>query len=279
MRRVPAPALVLGGIASVQIGAAIAKGLFDRLGPAGTVWLRMSFGALVLLLIWRPRLEREGLRTIVLFALVLGTMNLCFYEAIDRLPLGVAVTLEFFGPLGVALAGSRRALDLVWVGLAGTGIVLLGGSQAGGAWVGIVFALVAGGLWGAYILLGARLGRVGTGGSALTISMAIAAVLLAPFGIVGAGSSLLDLGALATGAGVAILASAIPYTLEIEALRRLPAHVFGVLMSLEPAVAALAGVVILGQALGTKEWIAIAFVVVASAGAARGARTTIKPEI
>jgi inner membrane transporter RhtA len=274
--RVPPVALVLGAISSVQVGAAIAKSLFDEIGASGTVFVRVLFAALVLALIWRPEVAGHGRREIllaVLFGLTLAAMNLAFYSALDRIPLGITVTLEFVGPLGVAVAGSRSALDLLWVALAAGGILLLsdfGAADLDG--VGVALALFAGCLWATYILLSARVGRVFPGGSGLTLAMIVAAAALLPVGVAGAGADLLVPWILAAGAAVAILSSAIPYSLELEALRRMPQHVFGVLMSLEPAVAALAGFVLLGEDLVPRELVAILFVVAASAGAASGAK-------
>src|SRR4051794_8545512 len=205
-------------------------------------------------------------------------MNLSFYEALDRIPLGIAVTIEFVGPLAVAIGGSRRALDLVWVLLAAVGIVLL--ARAGGHvnTAGILFALLAGVFWATYILLSARTGRVFPGGSGLSLAMAVGAVLLLPVGIAGGGSALLRPELLAAGAGVAMLSSAIPYSLELAALRRPPPRVFGVLLSLEPAMAALAGFVILDQGLRLRDGIAIALVAAASAGASVTGETRPAPE-
>jgi inner membrane transporter RhtA len=274
--RVPPVALVLGAISSVQFGAALAKTLFDEIGAGGTVFIRVVFAALVLALIWRPRVAGLGRRETllaVLFGLTLAGMNLAFYSALDRIPLGITVTLEFVGPLGVAVAGSRGALDLLWVGLAAAGILLLSDFGSGDLdGVGVALALLAGCLWAAYILLSARVGRVFPGGSGLAIAMVIAAVLLCPVGVAEAGADLLVPWILAAGAAVAILSSAIPYSLELEALRRMPPGVFGVLMSLEPAVAALAGLVVLGEDLTVRELVAIMLVVAASAGAASGAK-------
>jgi len=259
----------------VQFGAAFAKTIFDEVGPAGTVFLRVLFAALVLMAVWRPAVRgrtRADWRLIALFGLALGGMNLAFYEALDRIPLGVAVTFEFVGPLGVAIAGSRRLLDLAWVALAAAGILLLsdfGGADLDG--VGVALALVAGGFWAAYILLSVRVGNAFAGASGLALAMVAAALMLAPFGVADAGSELLAPGVLAVAAAVAMLSSAIPYTLEMEALRRMPAGVFGVMMSIEPAVAALAGFILLDEGLATRELVAILLVVAASAGAARNA--------
>lgn len=274
--RVPPVVFVLGAISSVQVGAALAKTLFDEIGPGGTVFVRVLFAALVLVLIWRPRVAGLGRREIllaVLFGLTLGCMNLAFYSALDRIPLGITVTLEFVGPLGVAVAGSRGALDLLWVALAAAGILLLSDFGTGDLdRAGVALALLAGGLWAAYILLSARVGQAFPGGSGLALAMIVAAALLLPVGVAEAGADLLVPWILAAGAAVAILSSAIPYSLELEALRRMPAGVFGVLMSLEPAVAALAGFVVLGEDLVARELVAILLVVAASAGAASGGR-------
>ena len=271
--RIPPTVLVLAGVASVQFGAALAKSLFDEVGPGGMVFLRVLFAALILVAIWRPAVggrPHAHWRLVAVFGLCLGAMNLAFYESIERIPLGIAVTLEFVGPLGVAIAGSRRPLDLAWVGLAAAGILLL--SDVGSAdldGLGVALALVAGALWAAYILLSARVGQVFPDGSGLALAMVVAAVALVPVGVADAGSDLLVSGVLAAAVGVAILSSAIPYSLEMEALRRMPAGVFGVLMSTEPAVAALAGFILLDEGLATRELVAILLVVAASAGAAR----------
>jgi inner membrane transporter RhtA len=276
LARSPSTGLVIGGIASVQFGAAIAATLFDRVGPAGTVFLRLAFGSLILLAVWRPRLSgrtREDLRLAALFGLVLAGMNLSFYGAIARIPLGIAVALEFVGPLTVALMGSRRRLDLLWVALAVTGIVLLTGHEGGGLdALGVGLALLAGVLWGTYILVNARLGRAFEGGTGLALAMCVGTVAIAPFGIVEGAGELLSAEALALGAAVGVLSSAIPYSFEVEALRRIRPAVFGVLMSLEPGMAALAGLLVLGQRLGGRTLIGIALVIAASVGAARSGR-------
>jgi inner membrane transporter RhtA len=273
---VPPTLLVLAAVASVQFGAALAKTLFDELGYGGTVFVRTLAAALVLALIWRPRLaghDRRDLGLAIAFGLVLAAMNLCFYASLDRIPLGIAVTFEFVGPLGVAVFGSRRPLDLVWVALAAAGILLLSDFGSGGGLdgLGVGLALAAGGFWAAYILLSARVGQAFPGGAGLALAMLVATVPLAPVGVASAGGELLVPWILLVGAAVGVLSSAIPYTLELEALRRLPVGVFGVLMSLEPAVGALAGFVVLGEELVTRELAAILLVVAASAGAAYGA--------
>jgi inner membrane transporter RhtA len=263
--------LVLGGVVSVQVGAAIATTLFDELGPLGSVLVRVFFAAAVLVAAWRPRvrdLTPESLRLIAMFGVALAAMNSCFYESLDRIPLGIAVALEFVGPLGVAIVGSRRTLDLAWAALAAGGIVLLSPAPGGSLdALGAGLALLAGAFWAAYILLAARVGQALSGGTGLALALAVATAIMLPVGIPEAGAELLDPELLAIGLAVALLSSAIPYSLELEALRRLPAGTFGVLMSLEPAVAALAGLVILGQDLSATEVAAIGLVVAASAGA------------
>jgi inner membrane transporter RhtA len=270
----------LASIASVQFGAAFAKTLFDELGAGGTVFVRTLVAAIVLALIWRPRLaghDRRDLGLALVFGLVLAAMNFCFYSSIERIPLGVAVTFEFVGPLGVAVFGSRRPLDLLWVVLAAAGILLLSDLGAGGLdRLGVALALFAGVLWAAYILLSARMGRAFPGGAGLALAMVVATVPLAPVGIADGGSQLLVPEVVLAGVAVGLLGSAIPYALELEALRTMPVGVFGVLMSLEPAVAALAGFLVLDEGLVTRELVAIALVVAASAGAARGAPVPVR---
>jgi inner membrane transporter RhtA len=240
------------------------------------VLLRLIFGTLVLLAVWRPALRGRAaseLRQAAIFGVVLGAMNLCFYEALDRVPLGIVVTLEFVGPLGVALIGSRRRLDLLWVALAALGILALGDRGGSGSLdgLGVAFALTAGVLWGIYIVLNARLGRTFEGGTGLALAMCVATIVVAPIGLLDGGRTLFSAEALLLGAVVGVLSSAIPYSFEVEALRRIAPAVFGVLMSLEPAVAALAGFVILGQHLGGRALVGIALVTAASAGASLGA--------
>src|SRR5829696_4180831 len=274
--RVPPTVLVLAAVTSVQFGAALAKSLFDEAGAGGTVFLRVLLAAAILVVAWRPALRgrtRRELVPVLWFGVALAGMNLAFYSSLARIPLGIAVTFEFVGPLAVAIAGSRRPRDLAWVGLAAAGILLLSdlGSSELDA-VGVGLALLAGGFWAAYILLSARVGREFAGGDGLAIAMTVAAVLLVPVGVADGGGSLVVPWVLGLALAVAVLSSAIPYTLEMEALRRLRAGVFGVLMSVEPAVAAVAGFVVLGEELAERELLAIVLVVVASAGAAWNAR-------
>ena len=268
----------------MQIGAAFATTLFDEVGPAGTVLLRIAFAAIVLIALWRPSLRafrrREtDLRGVLALGVALAAMNLSFYMALDRIPLGIAVTLEFVGPLTVAIAGSRQARDLVWVTLAAGGLLLLApvpGSDLDA--LGLLLALVAGAFWGLYIVLSARVGRAFERGDGLAIAMALAAVLVMPVGIAEGGAELVAPGVLVIGLLVALASSAIPYSLEMEALRRLPQGTFGVLMSLEPAVAATVGFVGLSQGLAAREVAAIGLVLLASAGALRAAGEPRVPE-
>lgn len=268
-------ALVLSGVTSIQFGAAIAATLFDDLGPSGVSALRLGFAAIILMALFRPRVRGRAprdLRLVALFGLVLGTMNLTFYEALDRIPLGVAVTIEFAGPLGVAVFASRRRLDLMWAALAAVGIVLLGNPFGAGLdGVGLILILTAAACWAAYILIAQRATATFTGSEGVALASVVAALVPLGPGIAQAGTDLLEPKWLALGACVALMSSAIPYSLETESLRRLPAHVFGVLMSIEPAVAALAGFLILGQSLDARELVAIGLVVVASVGSSRSA--------
>jgi inner membrane transporter RhtA len=279
--RLPAPALLIAAAFSVQSGAALATTLFDEIGPIGTVFLRTAFAAVVLGVLLRAgrRPARSGpWRWPILLGVSLAGVNCLFYESIERIPLGVAVTVEFLGPLAVAVAGSRRRLDFVWILLAGAGVALLGSPTVDVDGVGLVLALAAGVFWAAYIVVGKRLGQTWPLQRGLTVAMGISTVLVAPFGIAAGGLELVRPHLLALGNAVAILASVVPYALELAALRRLRTSTFGILMSLGPAVAALAGAIFLSQHLGPAELLAVALVVVASVGANRGARGPVQPE-
>ncbi|WNV92048.1 EamA family transporter [Umezawaea sp. Da 62-37] len=271
---VPPPALVLLGIVSVQVGAALAKQLFALAGASGTVALRLGFAAVVLVLVWRPSVRIGGrmLLTVIGYGVVLGSMNLLFYQAIERIPLGAAVTIEFLGPLAVAVIGSRRWVDGLWALLAAGGVVLLTRSDGGLVWTGVLFALLAGVCWGSYILVAASLGSQSADGRGLALAMVFAALVVLPFGVDDLSAALLDPLVLLAGLGVALLSTVVPHSLELEALRRIPPRVFGILMSLEPAMAALVGLVVLGEALKPPQWVAVCLVVLASAGATRTAR-------
>jgi inner membrane transporter RhtA len=273
-----AVAMTMGSIVSVQCGAALSTSIFDSVGPFGATLLRSAFGALLLLVFARASLRAargRPLRDVVLFGLALAGMTLCFFPALDRLPLGIAVTLEFVGPLGVAVFASHRRRDLLWVALAAAGIVLLSGGVGGDGLdtLGVVLALAAGGFWALYILQSARVGSSHPGVGGLALASAISVAIVAPFGLAQGGAELLTPANLAVGLAVGLLSSAIPPALELEALRRLPNAVFGVLMSLEPAVAAMVGFLALSQNLSATEVIAIGLVVCACAGALRSAAT------
>lgn len=268
--------LVLLGILSVQFGAGVAKSLFDEVAPTTIVWLRLVTSAIVLLALARPVLRgrsRADWLVVLGFGASLGVMNWAIYQAFARIPLGVAVTLEFVGPLTLAVLGSRRARDLVWVLLAAVGVALLGLRDGDLTPAGVLFALLAGAMWASYILLSAQTGRRWPGFDGLAIASVIATGLLTPFAIGVGGSDLLDPRILALGAAVGLLSSVVPYSCELVALRSLRPSVFSVLMSLEPAAAALAGIVVLGELLSTEQWIALVCVVIASVGATRSAPT------
>ena len=278
--RIPAVWLVISGIISVQFGAAIAKDLFQLIPPTAMVWLRLITSAVILLIMARPRLRGQVRRDwlIVLgFGVSLMTMNWAIYQSFARIPLGIAVTIEFLGPLAVAVISSRRLMDLLWVLLAGAGVALLGVSKATLSPAGIAFALLAGLAWACYILLSAQTGRRWPGLTGLALASMVGAVALAPPAILEAGSRILSPTVLVLGVAVGLLSSVIPYSFELMALRRIPARVFSILMSLEPAAAAVAAMIVLGEFLTLIQWLAMACVVVASIGATRTSTTLDLP--
>lgn len=281
--RVPAPMLVLVAVASVQTGSAVARTIFDVAGAAGVTLLRLAFAAVLLTALTRPavrRWDRRQWTAVVLLGVSMGAMNLAFYLAIRDVPLGVAVTVEFLGPLVVALAQTRRLAELLWVVLAGAGVVLLGLRDTGTTPLGgLALALLAGTCWAGYILASARVGRVLAGVDGLAVALLVATVLVLPFGAGGAARAVADGPALLVGAAVAVLSSVVPYALELTALRRLPTRVFGVLMSLEPGAAAVAGLVVLGQRLGLRELVALLLVSLASVGVTLGRRDGTPPPL
>ena len=266
MNRIP---LVGASIVSVQLGAAIAASLFDRLGAPGTVLLRQGLAAAVLVAVTRPRVKgrlRQDWQVVCTFGLVLAAMNVCFYEAVERLPLGLAVTIELFGPLGLAAALSRTARELAYLALAVVGVVLLGGATGHVDLAGVGFAIAAAVGWGSYIVLSRRTGRRFEGVDGLALAMVVATVAVAPLGIATGGARLLEPRMLTTGLAVAMLSAAIPFALELHALRAVGPRTFGVIMSTSPAVSAAMGWVILAEPLGVPQAAAIACVVAASAG-------------
>ena len=294
--RIPSPVLLGTGIISVQVGAGLAARLFETIPAAGVAGLRLWTAAILLAGFGaRPAIravraviaERAWLdgAVVAAFGLTLGIMNFSIYQSFERIPLGIAVTIEFLGPLAVAVATSRRLIDVLWIVLAATGVTLLGtagisaarlGSQAGHASVlaGVLFALTAATSWACYILLSAATGRRFRGGSGLVVAMMVASVVVTPPALISAGRALLRPVVIGVGAAIGVLSSVIPYRFELETLRRVPPRVFGIWMSLEPAVAAVVGVVLLSQALSVPQWLAIGCVIVASAGAAFGGGAT-----
>lgn len=295
LRAAPPSALVLAGIISVQLGAGLAARMFHDAGPAGLTGFRLWWAALIMAAVGgrgladaiRAVLSKRAWRDLTVavgFGVVLGAMNFSIYQSFARVPLGVAVTIEFLGPLAVAVASSRRLLDLLWVVLAGGGVVLLtrgGSTLASGATkagpvlglgthaAGIAFGLIAAACWAGYILLSRATGRRFSGSSGLSIAMIVAAVLVTGPAVAESGGALLNPAVIAAGLGVGLLSSVIPYRFELEALRRVPAGLFGIWMSFEPVVAALVGLALLGEGLAAREWLAIGLVVIACAGAAR----------
>jgi len=269
---------------SIQGGAALAKGLFPRVGAPGTTALRLALASLMLFSVWRPwRLQptaREA-RSIVIYGLAMGWMNFFFYLSLSRIPLGIAVALEFTGPLTVAMATSHRAVDFVWIALAALGLWELlplgSGSQALSP-VGIGFALAAGFCWALYILFGQRAGSSHAGQTA-ALGTLVGALVIVPIGVAHAGRALLAPAILPAACGVALLSSALPYSLEMFALTRLPTRTFGVLMSLEPALAALSGLVLLGESLTAIQWAAVGSIMLASGGSAATGRTARPPPL
>ncbi|HRL71526.1 MAG TPA: DMT family transporter [Flavobacterium sp.] len=275
----PIPA-VLFAIISVQSGAAIAKTLFPAIGAAGTASLRIGISAIILLAVYRPNLLKitpNQWKIVIPYGLSLGAMNLIFYLAIERIPIGLAVTLEFIGPLVVAVIGSKRLIDYLWVLLAAIGIVLIAPwSNNGIDLLGVLFALLAGALWAAYIVLGTKVSKIMKGGDAVATGMLFASILIVPFGILENGLTNLTPTFLYLGIALALLSSAIPFTLEMKALAQLPARTFSILMSLEPAAASIFAFIFLQEYLTFNEILAVVFVVIASVGSTiTSKRTTI----
>lgn len=274
---------ILSAAFSVQAGAAIAKGLFPFIGATGTTAVRIGLSAILLLAAFRPPMHHftaAQWRAVVPYGITIGVMNLLFYQALVRIPLGLAVTLEFVGPLAVAIVGSRRTLDAVWILLAAIGIALIAPLQSGSTIdpLGVVLALLTGGCWAAYIVLGGRVSQLLTGGVAVATGMSIATLIVLPFALEAGGLGSFAPRLYAAGVAMAVLSSALPYALEMNALRALPGRTFGILMSLEPAVAALCGLVLLGEHLTQAQWAAVGLVIAASVGATVAARRNDKQD-
>jgi len=264
--------LVVASMCMYASGAAFAKSLFDEASPTTVVWLRLAIGAVILAALARPRLGGRSTtdwQVVVGFGVSLAVMNWSYYEAIQRIPLGLAVLFESTGPLAVALLGSRRPRDLLWVALAALGIVLLSFEPGQLNWAGVLFALLAGVAWGAYILLSQQTGGRWEGWDGLAVASVVAAVIVTPFALVGDVGSVGSLHVAGIGVVVALLGTVIPYSFELAALRTVPSNVFGVLMSLEPGIAALIGLIGLGETLGAVQWLALLCVIAASVGATR----------
>ncbi len=289
MKRTLAPiAIIVVAMVSIQSGAALAKHLFPLVGAIGATVLRLIFAATILLLVWRPLGKRQihllqaNKRAVLLYGASLGAMNVLFYLALERIPLGLAVAFEFSGPLTLALVKSRRALDFVWIVCAVSGLALLLPIATSDPLdpIGVAFALGAGVCWALYILTGQSVGSAMHGGVAVALGMSVAALVVLPLGIVSVGRELLSWEAARWAPGVAILSSALPYSLEMYALKRIPAQTFSVLMSIEPAIAALSGLVFLREALTPLQWTGIGLVMLASFGCAvLGRKTKPAPEL
>lgn len=276
--------LLLIAMASIQSGASLAKSMFPVVGAEGTTTLRLIFASVIMVLLlrpWKARLTAKSLRTVIVYGVALGGMNLLFYMSLQTVPLGIAVALEFTGPLAVAIYASRRAIDFMWIGLAIVGLLLLIPTDAASASIDLVgagYALAAGVCWALYILFGQKAGA-DNGVQTAALGVMIAALFVAPFGIAHAGAALLTPSLIPIALGVAILSTALPYSLEMVALTRMPARTFGTLMSIEPAVGALSGLLFLHEYLSLAQWMAITCIILASVGATMTMRSESKPLI
>ena len=266
-------AVLIAAMFCFQLGAVIAKGLFPAVGAAGATALRMALASLMLLAVWRPWRMRPSLRetrVIVIYGLALGCMNFCFYLSLNSIPLGIAVALEFAGPLALAMAASRRAIDFVWIVIAALGLVALlplGLESKPLDSLGVAYALAAGAFWALYIFYGRKAGAA-HGGQTAALGMVVGAIVIVPIGVAEAGARLFSPAILPAALGVALLSSALPYSLEMMAMSRLPTRTVGVLMSLDPALGALSGLCFLGERLSWIQCAAIASIMAASAGSA-----------
>lgn len=276
--------LLLIAMASIQSGASLAKSMFPIVGAQGTTTLRLVFASLIMLILlrpWRAKLNAQSLRTVIVYGIALGGMNFLFYMSLRTVPLGIAVALEFTGPLAVAIYASRKAIDFLWIGLAAIGLMLLiptGATTAGIDLVGAGYALGAGVCWALYILFGQKAGA-DNGVQTAALGVMIAALFVAPIGIVHAGAALLTPALIPVALGVAVLSTALPYTLEMIALTRMPTRTFGTLMSIEPAIGALSGLLFLQEYLTFSQWMAILCIILASVGATMTMGNTAKPAV
>ncbi|AJO79767.1 MULTISPECIES: threonine/homoserine exporter RhtA [Pseudomonas] len=276
--------LLLIAMASIQSGASLAKSMFPIVGAQGTTTLRLIFASIIMLLLlrpWRAKLTARSLRTVIVYGMALGGMNFLFYMSLRSVPLGIAVALEFTGPLAVAIYASRKAIDFLWIALAIIGLLLLiptSDTSAGIDLIGAGYALGAGACWALYILFGQKAGA-DNGIQTAALGVMIAALFVAPIGIVHAGAALLTPGLIPVAIGVAILSTALPYSLEMVALTRIPARTFGTLMSIEPAFGALSGLLFLHEYLSLAQWLAIACIILASVGATLTMRGESNPPV
>ncbi|MGP3991248.1 EamA family transporter [Streptomyces sp. 3N207] len=268
--KVPAPCLVLAGVCGLQFGAALAPRVYPQAGAAGVVFLRLLIAGVILCVLWRPKRRapngvRGAWKTVLAAGTLLAGHHIAFFEAVNHIPLGIVATIEFLGPFAIALAGSRRALDLLPACLAAAGVFLLSSTDGTSLpAAGLALAAAAATCWAGYIMVSARMATRLSGGQGLALAITWAALLSAPYGIAHAGSALLDPHVLWVAAVVAVVSSVLPYSLNLEAMRRIPPRVFGVLTSLEPAAGALFGLLILGQHLDWPQWLGIAAVACAS---------------
>jgi inner membrane transporter RhtA len=275
---------LIAAMVCFQVGASLAKGLFPLVGATGATALRTGLAATMLTLVWRPWRLRFGpgdARSVVIFGVALGVMNLSFYTSLKYIPLGIAVAIEFTGPLAVALAASRRPVDYLWIALAALGLLALLPLKSGAqslSLVGILLALGAGVCWALYIVYGRRAGTLHGGGAATALGLCISSLFIVPIGLATNGTHLISLDILPQGLLVALISSALPYSLEMIAMPKIPTRTLGVLLSLDPALGAVAGVVLLSERLNWLQWGAIVCIMVASAGSATSQRIEVLPD-
>ena len=276
--------LLLIAMASIQSGASLAKSMFPVVGAQGTTTLRLIFASVIMILLlrpWKAKLTARSLQTVAVYGVALGGMNLLFYMSLQTVPLGIAVALEFLGPLAVAVYASRKAIDFLWIGLAIVGLLLLVPTDAASASIDLMgagYALAAGVCWALYILFGQKAGA-DNGVQTAALGVMIAAIFVTPFGVAHAGTALFTPSLIPVALGVAVLSTALPYTLEMIALTRMPARTFGTLMSVEPAIAAMSGLLFLNEYLSVAQWMAISCIILASVGATLTMGREAKPMV